>query len=76
MKTRLYAVTVQVGESVKKYLVDAGQKGTARSHVAAKHVSVEIADGKTVAALMHEGVKMESAIEQPSGGEQPSLPQT
>lgn len=74
MKTRLYVVTVVVAGNVVKHLVDAGQKGSAERHVAAKYIKAEIADGKTVARLMDDGVKMESAAEQPTTGTQGTLP--
>lgn len=75
MKSRLYVVTISVAGNVGKYLVDAGQKGSAAKHVAAKHITAEPASGKDVAQLMSEGVKPESAIDEP-GATQGTLPGT
>lgn len=66
MKTRLYAVTVVVGDTRRDHLVDAASVNTAKSHVAAKYVQGAIADGKTVQRLMAQGVAMESAVADPN----------
>jgi len=67
MKTRLYAVRAIVGAEERNYLVDAPSINSAKSHVAKKHIEGEIADGKAVAKLMDKGVKMESAMPEPTG---------
>lgn len=73
MNSRLYVVAIIVGASEHKYLVDAGQKGSAERHVAKKHIVARPASGKDVAELMDKGIKPESALTQPETGEQPTL---
>ncbi len=62
--TRIYAVTVRDNDT---YLVDATSKQQAERHVAAKFISAEVANGKTVAELMANGVKVETAGDPDTG---------
>jgi hypothetical protein len=52
MKTRLYAVTVVVGQETRQHLVDASSPHTAKRHVGKQYVEAKIASGQDVAKLM------------------------
>lgn len=65
-KTRIYRVQIAVvategNIAEREYLVDATSRNQAERHVAAKFVSAEIADGKTIAAMMKNGASVEQA---------------
>lgn len=63
MNTRIYVVKHFNGEKVSEFLVDAPSKSAAERHVAARVISAQVANGRVIAGLMSNGVKVEVAGE-------------
>lgn len=63
--SRIYKVTAVYGEGTevvsKPFLVDAPSPGQARTHVAKKFLTTEIAKPRDIVSLMERGVKVEAS---------------